>query len=376
LTRTVDVEQYVERNFPDLFPETKRRFRIYINSLLQSDGVVSLMDSIAAHTDPNLESELAVSGGESLFLMPGELHPLARKYRDLRFQTVIAYSRYFKDRTLFEMIANWFLGGDAEVRYGNIASWPVARTMDEPNKAFDQGYTMDMYVQGLAAVTFRMFYSLDSRVPGDSFESLVSSIDKVYDLLILVTPARTPVIFNTIPTYYVGAAPYKFEVVSGGLYVEGAGVSSNPNRPFYLENAKEKVNLIYEGDLSVENEGGGIFINSDVFSVGMEAVSHPFEDPVQLSIIADLDAEELGNPDGGYYASVASDVVSPYWVLSREGRRLTLLLEGPTPISRVVLFSEHPALADIVLEFNPALMYRYIRGPFPLYGVRVLIDFS
>jgi hypothetical protein len=108
----------------------------------------------------------------------------------------------------------------------------------------------------------------------------------------------------------------------------------------------------------------------------MEVMSHPFDDPVQLGIIAGLDAAKLGDSNGGYYSGIDSNVVSPYWVLSREGRKLTLLLEGPNPISRVALFSGHPELVDVVLKFDSELMPRYIRGTFPLYGVRVVVDFS
>lgn len=377
--------QYVERNLPELYPDTKARFKAYIECLLQSDDVVSLLDEIAAYTDPNLESELVVPGGESRFFLHRELSPLAGKFQDLRYQTVIAYSRYFKNKTLFEMIANWFLGGDAEVVYGGIASWPVVRTMDEPgDKAFDQGYTMDMYVQSLSVVMFRMFYSMDKRLPGDSFESLVAGIDKIRDLLILVTPARVPVVFNTVPVYYVGAVPYKFDsdIASGNLYVEGVGVVANPDRPFYLEDKAEEVHLGYEGELRIGLEDGKAFMESDVFSKGMDVISSPFEDPDQLDIIAALSDEELGNPDTGFYAIVESNVISQSYSISREGRKLTLLLEGPFPISWVTIFSARSdsnlrgVLSDIKLEFNPALMRRYIRGQFPLYSVQVLIDFS
>jgi hypothetical protein len=370
-----DVDQYVERNFPDLFPDTKIRFKKYISSLLGSSEVVSLLGDIAAYMDPNLESELLGPGGESLFFMHRELHPLAHKYQDLRYQAVLAYSRYFKDQTLFDMIANWFFDGKAEVRYGGVATWPVVKTMDEPRKAFDQDYTMDMYVQGLSVVMFRMLYSLDRRIPGDSFEFLVEIIDRIYDLLVLVSPARLPIIFNTIPTFYVGAAPYKFEVISGGLYVEGMGVSANPNRPFYLENQGEVVRLMYEGDLEFEMVDGELFAKSGMFSKGMEVVSHPFDDPVQLDVIANLDDEKLGS-NGGHYFNVESNVISQYFLISREGRKLTLLLESPIPISKITVFSEHLGLNDIVMEFNPNLVQRYIRGPFPLYGVVVIIDFS
>jgi hypothetical protein len=378
------VEQYVERNFPELYPDTKSRFKAYIKCLLQSDDVVSMLDEIAAYTDPNLESELVAPGGESRFFMLRELHPLVGKYQDLRYQTVIAYSRYFKDKTLFEMIANWFLDGRAEVVYGGIASWPVVQTMDEQGKAFDQGYTMDMYVQSLHVVMFRLFYSMDGRIAGDSFESLAAGIDKIQDLLILVTPARVPVVFNTVPMYYVGLAPYEFEsnIDTGNLYVKGEGVSVNPNRPFYLEDKAAEVHLAYEGDLDVEMEDGGVFIKPGVFSKGMSVLSSPFEDPDQMEIISGLRDDELGSKDSGYYAIVESNVVSQYYSISREGRRLKLLLEGPFPISRITIFSAESTsglrevLSDIKLEFDPGVMRRYIRGLFPLYSVQVLIDFS
>lgn len=375
----------MERNFPELFPDTKARFKAYIKCLLQSDDVVSLLDAIAERTDPNLESELVAPGGVSNFFLNQELHPLAYKLKDLRYQTVITYSRYFKNKTLFNMIANWFLNGEAEAVYGGIASWPVVKTMDEPgNKMMDQGYTMDMYVQGLSVVMFRMFYSMDKYIPGDSFEDLVASIDKIQDLLILVTPARVPVVFNTVPMYYVGIAPYKFnsDIDSGNLYVDGAGVSANPNRPFYLKDKEEEVHLWYEGDLNVELEDGKAFVESGVFSKGMSVVSSPFEDPDQLSILANLKDEELGDPDLGYFSDVESNVLSQHYTISRERRKLTLLLEGSSPISRVTIFSvrsDHSlrgVLNDIRLEFDLAMMRRYIRGSFPLYSVQVLIDFS
>jgi hypothetical protein len=378
LKHTANVEQYIERNFPDLFPATKSRFKAYINALLHSEDVSSLLDSIAAYTDPGLESELTVPGGASEFFLHRELHPLAGKYQDLRFQTVLAYSRYFKDETLFRMIADWFLKGDAEVRYGNIATWPVVKTMDEPRKYFDQGYTMDMYVQGLSVVMFRMFYSLDRRIPGYSFEELKANIDELFNLLILVTPARVPVIFNTVPSFYIGIAPFKFDldVVSGGLYVEGESVSVNPNRPFFLENDREVVNLLYEGDLEVEMENGMVFTGSGTFSGGMEVPVHPFDDQNQLDILAGLSVDKLGNKDGGYYASVESSMEGPYVFISREGRRLTLLVESSVPIQWITLFSEHPELSNIEMRFNTSLMPRYIQGAFPLFGVRVFIDFG
>lgn len=379
------MEQYIERNFPELYPDTKARFKAYINCLLQSDDVVSLLNSIGSYTDPNLESELSVPGGDSNFFMHRELHPLAYKFKDLRYQTVIAYSRYFKDKTLFEMIANWFLVGEAEVLYGRIASWPLVKTMDEPGpKTMDQGYVMDMYVQSLHVVMFRMVYSMDRRIPGDSFESLEESINKIQDLLILVTPARVPVVFNTVPMYYVGVAPYEFDsdIDSGNLYVEGAGVYSNPNRPFFLEDKREEVHLGYEGDLEIELEGGEAFIKEGVFSKGMTVVSSPFEDHVQLGIIAGLKDEELGNQDGGCYGIVESNVVGQHYTMSREGRKLTLLLEGPFPIFRVSIFSARSdsslrdVLSDIKLSFDPTYMRRHIRGSFPLYSVQVLINFG
>jgi hypothetical protein len=379
LTRTADVEQYVERNFPELYPDTKNRFKAYINSLLGSEDVVSLLDSIGAYTDPNLESELAVSGGESSFFMHRELHPLAYKYQDLRYQAVIAYSRYFKDQTLFEMIADWFLGGDAVVSYGGVASWPVVQTMDEPgNKAFDQGYSMDMYVQGLPVLVFRLFYSLDRRVLGDSFDDLVAGINKVLDLLVLVTPARIPVLFHTIPVFYVGCAPYKFEsdIVSGNLYVEGEGVASNPDRPFHLESRGEEVYLAYDGDLEFELEDGKVFTKSGVFSGGMSVALSPFEDPDQLNIVAGLDTGKLGSGDNGYYFVVESNVFSQYYSVSRKGRKLIVLLEGPAPVTSLRIFSNYAGLNDIELEFDPALMPRYISDSFPLYSVQVLIDFG
>jgi hypothetical protein len=368
----------VERNFPDLFPDTRERFKAYINSLLQSEDVSSLLDNIAAYTDPNLESELLGPGGDSVFFLHKELHPLAAKFQDLRRQTVLAYSRYFKDETLFKMIASWFMKGDAEVSYGNIARWPIVKTMDEPRKHFDQGYTMDMYVQGLQVLMFRMFYSLDRRIPGDSFEELVASIKELYDLLILVAPARIPIIFNTIPTFYVGIAPFRFylDLVSGDLYVEGRWVSSNPNRPFFLEHDGEVVNLLYEGDLDIEMENGKVFIGSGSLSGGVELPAHPFDDQDQLDVIAGLSPDKLGNSDGGYFFNVDCNVVGPYVSISRKGRQLTLLVEGFSPILWVTVFSGHPALSNIEMKFDPNVMPRYMSGAFPLYGVRILIDFS
>jgi hypothetical protein len=347
--------------------------------------VVSLLNDIAKYTDPNLESELVAPGGDSLFFLNRELHPLAYKFQDLRYQTVITYSRYFKNKSLFEMISNWFLNGKAEVIYGGIATWPVVRTMDEPDKqTMDQGYTMDMYVQSLSVIMFRMVYSMDRRIPGDSFEVLKESIDKIQDLLILVTPARVPVVFNTVPMYYVGIAPFKFDsdIDSGNLYVEGKGVTANPNRPFYLVDKKKDAHLVYEGDLDIEIDGVDAYVKAGVFSKGMDVLSSPFEDPDQMSIIATLADEELGDPTTGYFADVTSNVLGQHYDISREGRRLTLLLEGPFPISWITIFSARSTspirgvLSDIKLQFDPAEMRRYIRGSFPLYSVQVLIDFS
>jgi hypothetical protein len=223
-----------------------------------------------------------------------------------------------------------------------------------------------------------MFYSLDQRVPGNSFEELRANIDELYDLLVLVTPARVPVIFNTVPSFYISIAPFKvdLDVVSGGLYVEGEGVSADPNRPFFLENEGERVNLLYDGDLHVEMEDGMVFTGSGSFSKGMEVMVHPFSDPDQLSILAGISADKLGNKDGGYFYSVETSIEGPYVTISREGRRITLLVESSGPIQWVTLFSEHPDLNDIEMKFDISMMPRYIKGAFPLFGVRVFIDFS
>jgi hypothetical protein len=381
---TVNVHQYVERNFPSLLPDTKGRFEAYIKCLLSSSDVNSLLDSIAAYFNPGLEAEFAFPVGESKFFFHRELHPLARQYQDLRYQAVLAYSRHFKDLTLFNMIADWFLCGRAEVSYGSLASWPVAKTMDEEwIPCFDQEYTMDMYDQGLPVLMFRMFYLRDGRLQGNSFEELVASIKSVLGLIVLVAPARVPVIFHTVPVYYVGIVPFKFEsdIDSGNLYVSGEGVAANPNRPFYLVPDGEVTELGYEGDLEFRAEDGCLYATSDTFFNGMTLVSSPFEDEAQLGLIAGLNAEELGRrPNAewevGYYYSVVSNVIPQRCTLSRAGRRLAVLLDCPINITEVTIFSSHPELSDIVVRFDPGLMPRHIKGSVPLFGVQIIIDFN
>jgi hypothetical protein len=379
-----DVGQYIERNFPFMFPDTKARFKAYIECLLSSSDVNSLLDAIAAYTNPGLESELISPMGDSSFFFHRELHPLAHQYRDLRYQVVLAYSRYFKDLTLFNMIGDWFLDGKAEISYGGLASWPVVSTMDEPwSPCFDQTYTMDMYDQSLPVLMFRMFYVRDDRLQGSLYEDLVASIKRVEDLMILVTPARVPVLFHTVPSYYVGMIPFKFDsdIDSGNLYVEGDGVSANPNRPFYLVPDGEVTELGYEGDLEFDMDGGDLHLTSGSFLTGLTLVSSPFNDEEQLEIIAGLNVEDLGRrPDSegvvGYYYSVLSNVTPQRYFIFRAGRRLTILLDCPTAINRVVVFSNHPELSDIVMEFDPDSMPRYAVGPVPLFSVRVVIDFD
>jgi hypothetical protein len=376
---TANVAQYIKRNFPDLFPETMGRFEAYISSLLGSEDVVAMLDIIASYTDPGMESGLMSPGGDSSFFFNQELHPLAQKYQDLRYQTVITYSRYFKDMTLFQMINDWFLDGAAQVSFSSIASWPVVKTMDEShNKAFDQGYHMDMFVQSLSVLMFRMFYTSDYRIPGNSFQTLVASIDKIWDLLVLVTPARIPVIFNTIPMYYVGGlkeAPYEFlsDIVSGNLYVDGKDVFSNPNRPFYLENQGNEVHLAYEGSFEIRREGDEVVFEYD--SGGMTVVASPFEDPVQSGVAAGLDENFLGIKEG-YYFEVTSNVPGQFYDISREGRRLKILLDCMSPITDVTVRSNHSLLDDVVLSFDPDSILRHVQGSFPLYSVQIILDFD
>jgi hypothetical protein len=342
------------------------------------------LDSIAAYTNPGLETELLSPAGESGFFFHRELHPLAHQYRDLQYQTVLAYSRHFKDLTLFNMIGDWFLNGKAEVYYGGLSSRPVARVMDEEwNPCFDQEYTMDMYDQGLPVLMFRMFYLRDRRLQGDSFEDLVASIKRVLGLIILVVPARVPVIFHTVPTYYVGITPFKFEsdIDSGNLYVSGEGVAANPNRPFSLVPNGEVTELGYDGALEFKIEDGNLYATSGDFSTGLTMVSSPFEDDAQLSLIAGLNVEDLGRrPDSdgevGYFYSVVSNVFSQRYTLSRTGRRLTVLLDCPIQITEVFIFSGHPGLSDIVMQFDPNLMPQYVKGSVPLFSVQIVINFD
>jgi hypothetical protein len=380
---TVNVSRYVERNFPSLLPDTKARFAAYIKSLLSSSDVNSLLDRVAAYTNPGLESELLSPSGESSFFFHRELHPLARQYQDLRYQTVLAYSRYFKDLTLFKLIGDWFLSGEAEASYGGVSGEAVS-TMDESwDPRFDQLYTMDMYSQGLSVVMFRMFYVQDKRIPGSSYGDLVASIKKARDILLLVAPARVPVVFNTIPSYYVGVVPFKFDsdIASGNLYVEGEGVAANPNRPFFLVPEGEVTDLAYEGSLKFEREGDDLYTTSDSFLVGLTMLSSPFEDDAQLDIIAGLEDADLGRKSdfgegGGYFYSVVSNVAPLRYSISRAGRELTILLEGPWAVTDVTIFSGHPGLSDIVLQFDPEAMPRYESESLPIFSVRVIVDFG
>jgi hypothetical protein len=242
---------------------------------------------------------------------------------------------------------------------------------------------MDMYDQGLPVVMFRMFYIRDGRLQGNSYEELVSSIKSVKDILLLVTPARVPVVFHTVPSYFVGSVPFKFEsdIVSGNLYVEGEGVTVNPIRPFSLVPKGEVTELGYEGSLKFELDEGNLYATSDTFLVGLTMISSPFDDEDQLEILAGLASEDLGRKSdfeggAGYFYSVVSNVNPQRYSISRVGRRVTILLEGPLAVTDVTIFSNHSELSDIVMRFDPNSMPRYESISLPIFGVQIIIDFG
>jgi hypothetical protein len=341
-----------------------------------------------------MESMAETPDGHSVFIVPRELHPLAQKYMDVKSQTVLTYSRYFKDMTLFRMLADWYLRGEARVSYEPLVSWDIAKTTDEEKqKHTDRGFYTDMFLLGIPVIYYRLFYSRDARVPGDSYQDVYDSIINSRDLLFLVIPARLPVIFNTIPCYYVGPislSPFIFRLslVSGELVLE----SEYPVPDFSLEAEDSMVlgspkHLMYDGDLDVgiESDGHAYLYSEAAISVdvqlGMDVVSSPFDDADQMEILKSFTGEDLDR----YYRDVVCNElnfvggqVNNYYVYPPEweGRRKVIMLDSQNPITEVVIYSGYEGLSDIRLEFFPELMPRYLGVDVPLYSVRIMIDFD
>jgi hypothetical protein len=281
------------------------------------------------------------------------------------------------------MVAAEFLTGEATVRYGrNLVKATIKTTDEYGSKMTDQGYYTDSYLEAFPVLVFELPYAIDERLPGVYYEDLIKNIEKVFELLFLVLPARVPIVFNTIPYFYVGLVdlvPFKFHVDGSQLLVE-----YNPPPPdVYLVPDGVKKYLHYDGDLDLHRGVAAQGEDANHVYLGLESsppsvaydstyvIESPFSVPDQVGVIAGFSESDIEH----YYSNVFSNVQNQYVSFKFDGKKKIILVDGMVEISEVIIYSGRSDLNNIILKFEDSKIRRYFSGV-PLYSVQIMIDFN
>jgi hypothetical protein len=320
-----DIERYVNRNTPDAFPALRKYFKGYIYSLLNSGEVEGRLEFLRGLTDAGVPGEGGSHAG-SLFLH-GELHPLAESFSDYKYQVAFAYSRLFKDLSLYRIAGGLFFSAfsvvqDYIVGSGTLLSTDIVVGQASGKSVYgstDTGYYTDEAVEGVLIIRYFLEFPMDSRLGDAESDSFEESIRGVCGLLQLVAPARLAVLFHVDFYFYIG----KVLDPSGSVVVESS--------PFNDQGQMEMIaGYINSGTFADIYGSSGVLVDGDLISAGVE-------DRGSVKLVTVRSSEKLSLVEVRSGVPGLDDIVCR---LNYDSVHFPLLMDGVFGVKLYIDFSE------------------------------------
>jgi len=279
LRNIADIRKFVLRSVPETMKVTARNIEGYVTAMLKS-----LVDDELWKTEVDAEG-ISRFGKENIFRdafaslrtnaeakrIHNELSPLSQRFSDDRYQSVIAYSRLFKDFHLFKMIGDVFLGGAKPIMVrGDAFYQSMVLETDEPLEPTTDvsGLYTDMRENAYPVIRYDLSYSNDPRLMElglPSYGQLYGILKDVVDFISIVIPARLMVLLNAIPCFYYEPDdfPISFSTFGGDLKLiinENAIPPGDTPGDVYSFGLKDTNtdglnNLVYDEDIVLDTWG-------------------------------------------------------------------------------------------------------------------------
>ena len=194
------VSKYISKTTPESLPLVGKFYAAYMGALLKSSLITGALDTLhaisGADSDPDVES--------LNFLLKDFCSSVGVNY-EARYREAILRSLVRKDEEFFRWFGDQYLGGVRvlRLRAGLFGDKEGIETTDmeieDEIATTDMGLFTDMYIRAPTTIVF------DFESQGMTKDKAIQMIEKVIDLLLLVSPARLPVLFRFVPDEEVGS---------------------------------------------------------------------------------------------------------------------------------------------------------------------------